>query len=195
VSSTSPAGTTTYTWSEGTRTRTTVAPAGTSTQQFDPSGNLLVERSTTGGATDVRFDALSREVATEDPAGSVTRYTYDASGQVVLATADDGSVLRRQYDALNRMIRSATQSNVTLTRYDLVGNTTQTGDGTGAGTTYTYDKIWLHDANGRHDVLCKTSLTTCRRVDGLWRRHHRCLQRHVAPRIDDGRRQDDGLLV
>ena len=138
ASSTTLDGTTNFSWNENTLTRTTNAPTGSSTQQFDPSGNLLKEGSTASGYTSHRYDTFGREVATTDPSGAVTRYTYDAAGNVVLGVSKD-STIRRQFDALNRMIRSATDSSVSLTRYDLVGNTTQTGDGTGAVTNFTYD--------------------------------------------------------
>lgn len=138
ASSTTLDGTTNFSWNENTLTRTTITPTGSSTQQFDPSGNLLKEGSSSSGYTTHRYDSFGREVATTDPSGAVTRYTYDAAGNVVLGVSDNVT-LRRQFDALSRMIRSATDSSVSLTRYDLVGNTTQTGDGTGAVTNFTYD--------------------------------------------------------
>jgi YD repeat-containing protein len=55
-------------------------------------------------------------------------------------------------------------------RYDLVGNTTQTGDGTGAVTTYTYDThnkmTTLTDAAGTTSFQYDLADNVVRRVDG-----------------------------
>jgi RHS repeat-associated protein len=144
-SSTAFGETTTYAWNEGSLTLTTSGPGGTSTQQYDGSGNALRETSATGLVTEHTYDGLGREYRTTtgtaaDPdAISSVRYFFDDASNVVRSIDDNGDVIDQQFDALSRVVRQASDGLESWTSYDGSGNVTMTRDGSGGVATRTYD--------------------------------------------------------
>ncbi len=129
---------TTFAWNEIDRIRTTTSPAGTTTQKYDRSGNVLYEESPTGLVTEHSYDALGREFLTTTGTSNV-RYVFDDASNVVRSIDSTGEVLEQQFDALSRVVRQVGDGLESWTSYDGVGNVTSTRDTSGGITTRSYD--------------------------------------------------------
>ena len=138
LSSTTFGETTTFGWDEASLTRTTTSPAGTTTQEYDGSGNVLLERSPTGLVTEHSYDGLGREVLTATGTSNV-RYVFDDASNVVRSIDSTGEVLEQQFDALGRVVRQVGDGLESWTRYDGVGNVIATRDASGGTGTRSYD--------------------------------------------------------
>lgn len=169
VSSTTPAGTTTYSWNEATRTKTVSGPDGTSSQQFDRSGNLVRTTSATGATTRYRSDGVGKVVEVTDPAGQQERYTYDALGNGIEIRSGD-SVVRQQFDSMNRNIRSTSDGTATMIRYDVLGKPVWTREGSADPVTRTYDShnnlTSMTDGSGTTRYAYDLEDNLVRRTDG-----------------------------
>lgn len=130
LSRTSPLGNReTWTYDGDGRQATAVDPRGnvsgadpaqyTTTNGYDPAGNLLT---------------------TTDPLGGVTLTDYDAAGNVTKRTDADKRVTTYGYDKLDQLTSvTAADGGKTAYAYDLAGNLTQRTDANGHVTSYAYD--------------------------------------------------------
>ncbi len=130
---------TTYSWDEKTLTRTSTSPGGTTSEVYDPSGDLLRQGSPSAKrATTYVYDAAGRRVSSTDPANITSRMTYDLDGNVVRVATSAGDVVTRQYDSLRHVVRQDNNGVVTLTSYDPAGNVVSATNADGAVTKTTY---------------------------------------------------------
>ena len=74
-----------------------VSLPGGSSEQYDPNGRLLNEKSADGRTTTYAYDANGRLESVTGPFGHQLRFTYDANGRVSTLTNPNGQVVSYAY--------------------------------------------------------------------------------------------------
>ncbi|OGX04195.1 MAG: hypothetical protein A3G87_01380 [Omnitrophica bacterium RIFCSPLOWO2_12_FULL_50_11] len=141
--------TTTYTYDEFDRLRTTVYPdSSTEAYTYDPASNLTELRSPKSEVRRYAYDSLNRltfkEYVSCTNCGGNVDYTYDPGSRLTHISNSNASI-SYQYDSLNRVKGATTTLNAspfTLHyEYDASGNRTQLTYPHGRVITYTYDSL------------------------------------------------------
>ena len=116
----------------------TGAPAVT-TYSYDPSGNVLKERSPLGNETSYTYDFMGNPLTKTDENSITTTYEYDELYRLVEATNSDG-VSEYAYDKVGNIL-SATNGNGSVSfAYDDLHRLSKTTNEDATITTYIYDE-------------------------------------------------------
>ncbi len=78
-----------------------VSLPGGSSEQYDPNGRLLNEKSADGRTTTYAYDASGRLETVTGPFGHQLRFTYDTNGRVATLTDPIGQVITYTYNGAN----------------------------------------------------------------------------------------------
>lgn len=105
-------------------------------------GNLTNESDALGRTVVASYDPLDRLTSQLDPDGITERFSvqYDERDNVVSVEDAKGVVTDYSYNALDDLLQeSSPDSGTSVHSYDVAGNRTQTVDGRGLTSTYSYD--------------------------------------------------------
>jgi RHS repeat-associated protein len=115
---------------------------------YDAAGRLLTATDPLGNSSTNAYDPVGNLASVRDANGHTTAFTYDGAGRILTVTGADGGVTAYTYDdAGNRLTRRDANGHVTTYAYDAAGQlVSESGpDPDGAGpkgpavTTHTYD--------------------------------------------------------
>jgi RHS repeat-associated protein len=96
---------TTFTHDAAGRLLTTTDPLGnTTTNTYDPVGNLRSVRDANAHTTSFTYDGAGRILSVTAPDGSVTEYTHDAVGNRLSRRDPNGHVTTYDYDGAGRLV-------------------------------------------------------------------------------------------
>jgi RHS repeat-associated protein len=158
---------------------------------YDDRGNLTRTTYPDGTFEETFYDAENRRTGMRDKAGRITGYTNDALGRLTITVHPDNTGTTNFYDAIGRVLaasdargnttfygyeencgcagRRTTVTNalgqVTISKYDEVGNLVQTIDALGRTNTFVYDEL-----NRRRTVLFPDGTAQGTTYDALSRR-------------------------
>lgn len=136
-----------YTWTYGYDAAddltTKTDPLGdTTTNTYDPSGNLLSIKDASGHTTQYGYDAANHLNLVTAPDNSQTHYAYDGNGNLVSRTDANNHTTTFGYDVANRLTSLQLPGGQTWTyAYDGNGNRTSVTDPNGNTAGYTYDAL------------------------------------------------------
>ena len=151
LSRTSPLGNKeTWTYDGDGRQATTVDPRGnatgadpaqyTTTNSYDPAGNLITVTDPLGGVTRTEYDAAGNVTKRTDADKRATTYGYDKLDQLTTVTAPDGGKTTYEYDTAGNLTKRTDANNhATAYGYDAARRLTTVTDQLNRVTSYAYD--------------------------------------------------------
>ncbi|HCH0556866.1 TPA: RHS repeat protein, partial [Pseudomonas aeruginosa] len=108
---------------------------------YDAIGNVLSSIDELGRRTSYAYDAQQRSVTVTTPDGVAVTTVHNAFGQTVEVRDGNGNVNRHVYNADGSLVRTEAGGTVTTQAYDCLNRLTETVDGRGVKTIYTYDAV------------------------------------------------------
>ncbi|MER5447022.1 DUF6531 domain-containing protein [Streptomyces sp. NPDC002766] len=112
----------------------------TTTNGYDPAGNLTTVTDPLGGVTTTAYDAVGNVIKRTDADKRSTGFGYDKLDQLTTVTAPDGGQTSYTYDAAgNVLTRTDANTHVTTYGYDTARHLTTVTDPLNRVTSYDYD--------------------------------------------------------
>ncbi|MEY9863623.1 RHS repeat-associated protein [Catenulispora sp. GAS73] len=144
--------TTAYTYDAAGRVATITDPDGrTTTDSYDPAGDLTAQKDPAGNTTTYVYDTFHRQVGKTDPNGHTTTTTYSPQGELLSLTDAVGAKTTYTYDTSGRLtsmtdprgnVQGANPAAYTTAyTYDANGDQLSSADPLGHVTRQVYDAL------------------------------------------------------
>jgi len=133
-------------------TTSMTANGNSTTNSYDPNGNLIQTTDPEYNITTFAYDAIGRKVSMTNDANVTTTYEYDNLNRITKITHPDSNYIQHTYNCCGLSQKTDENGKTTDYEYDSLGRLTKVTDANGNQTAYTYDGVGnlvsLKDAKG-----------------------------------------------